>query len=281
MSRPVPDDFAQQVALLKVKVALTKHYRVGSNRLYRWLAEAGLSLKGGDKPRPNRRPVPADFAKQVKRLKYKKLIAQHYNVGFKALYRWLSESGISLTDGRKSPFLKAPPADFMQIAPTMSREKLCAHYDCGDKVLRRWIAETGVAFTSGARPRLHLPPGFALAAPSMTHGELMAHYGVSKGIITRWCEETGTKPFRHRAEPKQKRVISMAPSRGQGVQFTITKTYGEHDLAADVLRRHFAVHRCDERGRYEERGKFWRVGTVVCTPDELLERADRARERAA
>ncbi len=55
-----------------------------------------------------------------------------------------------------------------------------------------------------------------------------------------------------------------------------------YDEAAGVIQRErFAVYRCEDNGKANPNGKFWRVGNVVLTPDELLERAERYRRRAA
>jgi hypothetical protein len=41
------------------------------------------------------------------------------------------------------------------------------------------------------------------------------------------------------------------------------------------LRRICAVYRCTETGRADPKGKFWRFGNAVLTPDELIARAER------
>lgn len=231
-----------------------------------------------------RKPAPADLAEMVAKLSGKKALMIHYSVGQKALYRWVNEAGLSLNDGRANPKThRYVPTDFAKLAPTMSREALRNHYRCGDTVLRRWIAETGVEPFFGTKPRCELPDGFAMTAPTMAHYELMAHYGVSKGVISRWLDETGTKPLRRAPVIKPKPFhVSTRTDGGRGSNFVFTKTWTEYDLAADELRRNgWPVYHCDERGRANEKGKFWRAGNVVCTPDELLTRAERYRKKAA
>lgn len=54
------------------------------------------------------------------------------------------------------------------------------------------------------------------------------------------------------------------------------------DEAADALRRErFVVFRCDDRGRADQKGEFWRLGNTLLTPDELLQRAEKYRRKVA
>ena len=54
------------------------------------------------------------------------------------------------------------------------------------------------------------------------------------------------------------------------------------DDAADVLRaERWAVYRCDEKGKADLKGRYWRAGNVILSPDDLLAKADRYRRRAA
>lgn len=231
-----------------------------------------------------KKPAPADLAEMVAKLSGKKALLAHYNVGQKALYRWVSEAGLTLNDGRSAPRdVKHAPQDFTAMAPAMSKEQLRDHYGIGCKVLKRWIAETGAKPRIGPQVRRVLPEGFARVAPTLTFTELQAHYSVSKGVVSRWLQETGTSPLRTIAAPaKQAGKGNIRPSRGNGrsnlVQF---RAPSDHDFAADELRRFCPVSRCDERGVYAQGGNFWRVGNVICTPDELLARAERVRRKAA
>lgn len=51
--------------------------------------------------------------------------------------------------------------------------------------------------------------------------------------------------------------------------------------AADFLRKFGPVYRCDVRGRPLADGFFWRRGSAVLSDDELIERADWMRSKAA
>lgn len=233
-------------------------------------------------------PAPADLAEMVAKLSVKKALMRHYNVTQKVIYRWASEAGLTLNDGRSAPRdCRQAPDDFAARAPTMSKEALRAHYRVGPRVLERWFAEKGVQPSSATKPRRVLPQGFAKIAPTMVFQDLMAHYSVSKVVISRWLEETGTRPLQlvRTALPKRRPVrghMNLTPTGGRGVNFAHVRQSSIHEDAADDLRRdRWAVHRCDERGRYEQAGNFWRVGNVVCTPDDLLERAERVRRKAA
>lgn len=237
-----------------------------------------------------KKPMPADFAEMVAKLSGKKALMNHYSVGQKALYRWVSEAGLSLNDGRSAPKDgRSVPQDFAAIAPAMSKEQLRAHYIVGGPVLQRWITETGVEPRVGPQVRRVLPDGFALTAPSMGFGDLMAHYGASKGVIRRWLEETETSPLnisyearRMREAMKKRSTGNVRPSRGNGGSNVVQLRNGSiYTQAADELRRFCPVTRRDENGVYDENGTHWLVGNVFCDGDELLARAERCKRRAA
>lgn len=235
------------------------------------------------KTRPPR-PVPADFAEVAARLGQPSLIRAHYKCGPSAFYRWLDETGVKVAC--RNTYRHAPK-DFALIAARMTGKELRAHYGINQAMMTRWIKETGIKpFRLPPINRLPVPDDFAAIAPTMHKGALLRHYGVAQHeTIDRWIRESGVKPaaFVPVYAPKQPGKGNLRPSRGNGKSNVATlRVKSLYDEAADELRRNrWQVNRCDEKGVYAEGGRFWRVGTVICTPDELLARAERAARKAA
>lgn len=179
--------------------------------------------------------------------------------------------------------MRPMPYDFHEMSKRLvTRENLMNHYQCGWNAVRRWLAELGepIRPSKNGKP---IPANWEKIAPTMHKAALQDYYNVHPSVINRWIALTGVEVG---APPKpkvpQRNHFSLAPTGGRGLQYIPTRTYGIHDMAADEIRRQrFAVHRCDERGRYQEDGPMWRVGIMVLTPDELLERAERYRAKVA
>lgn len=227
----------------------------------------------------NRRPMPADFAEVAALLGGTVPLSRHYRCGLAMLYSWAAEAGVTFTN-------RAPiPDDFISWAATMNVRQLAAHYQRTEKTIRKWLAEKDVkaaVVTSGPHPR-PAPDDFAKVAPTMTRTALRRHYSASQDMVKRWLDATGITPARHIHIPPIKRgVVDLRPGGGRGMNYAAIRTTSIFDEAADELRRNrWPVHRCDERGVYDDKGEFWRAGTLRLTPDELLARADRYRAKAA
>lgn len=228
----------------------------------------------------NQRPMPYDFAAKAREFdrSMSKLI-RHYGAGSNAVARWMKEAGIPTLKVVK----RSPPADFAQIAPTMVMSALLVHYRADDATVKRWVSETGIspkARGNGGKRGAPAPEDFAQVAPTMGIVALAEHYGISHKTIKRWINETGiqAKPCNRRPSTnKAKQNVSRILPR-QIVQTRISTIYEE---AADTLRRErFPVNRCDDRGRFDPKGKFWRVGWSILNNDELLQRAARYRKAA-
>lgn len=228
------------------------------------------------------RPTPADFAEQVERLNGYKSLQRHYRCGQPAIERWLKEAGISFRRDSDEP-----PVDLADMAAQMTGKQLMKHYHAGYWRMSRWLAQTGIKTREPLSfNRIPVPADFAEIAPTLTKAELLTRYGITQyKTLNRWIEDSGVQA---KAPPAKVTPIRHTggglklPGYGVGYGVQLTRTTSIHDLAADVLRRErWNVNRCDERGRYAEKGKFWRVGTVVCDGDALLARAERYRRRAA
>ena len=227
----------------------------------------------------NKRDRPADFA-EVSAAMSIRAMRWHYVAGEHTIIRWLGEIGKT----RAGPPRSQPvPADFAELAAKYHAEHLKRHYDVSGNVIERWSRISGIKPVSGVK---RAPPAdFASVAPYMTRSALKEHYRADIRTVTRWCEETGVsarQPVQNIPPPSaRRRSYNPSPSMGRGFHISATRTGTIHDEAAAVIQKYMPAYRCDERGRGNFKGEFWRVGVNICTPDELLERADRYRSRAA
>jgi hypothetical protein len=121
------------------------------------------------------RPVPADFAKWAK-VETNEQLKVRYCTGSGALARWRNETGIH-GKGRKGcrpTNYKPTPADFAELAPTMTRRELMHRFGIGDFVLKRWLHEARTDYRAeevrSARVRA------ARSRPA-------AHYGSHKNYV--------------------------------------------------------------------------------------------------
>lgn len=231
-----------------------------------------------------KRPMPADFAAVAPTMPLMELRAR-YGTGYEQINRWLKEAGI-----RSKPVQRPTrpmPKDFADIAPALTIKQLQKHYAAGHEVIGRWLKEAGVlSFNHVHKPpqphRLPIPEDFAEVAPHMTQVELHRRYGRDYTVIRRWCREAGVEPLPrvYAPPPRRKRMDRKTGLRGSNIQNIRASSI--YDEAASVIQRErFAVYRCNERGAADHTGNHWRVGNVVLTPAELLERAERYTIRAA
>lgn len=163
-----------------------------------------------------------------------------------------------------------------------SSARLQKHYRTNWTTVRRWIEEAGLPLLKSPPPnnaRL-IPEDFAEVCPTLSQAELGRRYKADRGVIVRWCNLLGVQP-KPRGPAKPKPTLARYYRVPGQSNVTALRNYGPHDEAADVLRHHFPVYRCDDRGRQNEKGKFWRVGNAVVDGDELLVRAARYRRVAA
>ncbi len=182
------------------------------------------------------------------------------------------------------------PDDFRELALTMPRYKLALHYVVAQRTIQLWFQKLGIEGKwqniAAEKTRRPAPADLAQVAPTMTRNALCKHYHCSDRVLLRWLSEAGiqcqiyapTPPRRDKAPARPKPVHNTPPR--QRVIATTSKTL--YDCAADTLRRErFHVHRCNERGGFDLKGKFWRCGYSILTNDELLARAAKYEQRAA
>lgn len=128
------------------------------------------------------------------------------------------------------------------------------------------------------RPPAHnakpMPEDFKELAPTMTKSDLQRHYQVKwSGTIDRWLKEAGIAAKRY--VPKRGRIhrMGMVPSRSV---VTLERVQDPDEVAANILRKErFPVNRCNEDGKFNLNGKFWRVGMNVYTKEALIEKAEK------
>lgn len=220
------------------------------------------------------RPKPDDF-EDIFHLYNKEELMAHYSAGRGAVDRWLA--------GRKAKGIQPRrklPADFAQVAPGLSAFAVRQHYNTTDAIVARWYREAGID-----RPIVYsVPPpsDFAEMATKLTKSALRKHYDVGTAKIARWLVDAAVDAKTYTPPPRHQRP--KTPWSGYKLphgHFAAMRTTSIYEDAADVLRRFCPVYRCHENGKADEKGEFWRVGMSVLTPDELLERADKYRKRAA
>lgn len=232
--------------------------------------------------------MPDDFREVAARLKFVKRIAKHYGTGQATAERWVKE--VAIPPSKR--IVHQLPADFSEQAKTMHGFGLSQHYGVAPKVVRRWADEAGVTLLKGRvvpqAKRRECPADFAQMSAVMTYTGLCSHYSTGRSAIDRWVSETGVAPQVFVRKPAAAKPKAGKPARGLfhaiGISSNIAsaKMHTVHDLAADTLRRErFPVYRCDERGRADIAGKFWRVGMTVLDDDALLAKAARYERKAA
>ena len=179
------------------------------------------------------------------------------------------------------------PPEFRSIALTMPRHKLATKYKVAQKTIQLWFEQLGIqgkwqqiAQSPSIRP---MPEDFPKVAPTMTKFALCRHYRCSDRVVLRWLTEAGVQAAVYVPVPPKAKERAPGKIKTQITKSTIaatTKTI--YDCAADTLRRErFTVYRCDNRGRFDLKGDYWRCGFSVMTDDELLERAAKYERRAA
>lgn len=177
--------------------------------------------------------------------------------------------------------LRPVPDDFLEVAPGKPQNWLKQYYRTSLKCVIRWQQETGVMKCTGSlpppKPKREVPDDLAEVARSRYLHEIVKYYRTSEKVLRRWMKETGIKPGKRLSANLLERAGQPWVSK-----LTDMRQKNIYDDAADELRRHrWIVYRCTHKGVYARKGDYWRVGQIVCTPDELLERADRARRKAA
>lgn len=222
------------------------------------------------------RPMPDDFPQYAATMGVTKLRA-HYGAGLGAIYRWFEQCGIRVDTGRQRPM----PDDFKSVGHTMTIGAAASRYRTGERIIMRWHREAGTMPVSQAAERalraMPIPDDWHHQTSQLTRAELRTLYRVSEWTIDKWLKRTGCKAVPAMTyNPGQPRSNNVTPTRGRAAFAKTERVTGTDDFAADTLRRNrWVVYRCDDRGLANERGKFWRVGNTLATPEQLIARAAR------
>lgn len=224
--------------------------------------------------------MPDDFA-QFAFAESQDQLRKRYSTGSAIITRWRTE----LKPDRVRE--KQAPADFLAKAKTLNRAQLQSLYGVGERMIVKWIKATGASppLRIHTRPSLQrpVPADFVEMAKTMSRKGLTKHYRTSLVAVNRWCAESGSEPVVRPVRQPVPKVSSPRPFKfhSDGHVHRDLRRTSMYDEAADVLRRRFVVFRCGPTGKFLVDGLHWRVGNVICTPDELMQRAAKYRERAA
>jgi len=189
--------------------------------------------------------------------------------------------------GRRNQVKRAMPDSFVSFARGKNCYQLVQHYRTSEKVVRRWADEVGISLSNG-RNGHPVPDKWEELAAVNTIVDLQRMFNVDRKVIKRWMVETEIEPvpFNRKGiipvnrKPKSERAFKVMGSPHKAIINTRPRSIW--DDAADVLRaERWAVYRCDEKGRADMKGRYWRAGMVILTPDDLLARAEKYRRRAA
>lgn len=102
------------------------------------------------------RPIPADFESNRDRMTRRALEA-HYSSSSRTVGRWIKELGLAAKINLPPPKPRLTlPADFAELAPSMSKKSLGEYFNASQRVIERWLCEAGVS----AKPR---PPWSKMA----------------------------------------------------------------------------------------------------------------------
>ena len=173
------------------------------------------------------------------------------------------------------------PDDFLTFAPGVQQYILMKHYKASYRTVAHWQKITGVPKCPPPPPpparRRPIPDGFAEKVRSSYFNDLVKYYKASGDTVRRWLAEVGMEPGR---KPGNRGLDRAGRPYVAKVCGFVTKSI--YDEAADVLRRErWIVYRCTHKGICMKSGNHWRVGNLVVTPEELLERAERVRRKSA
>lgn len=186
-----------------------------------------------------------------------------------------------MTQNYKQRAVRPVPEDFLTFAPLKPQRLLMKHYKASYGTVARWQKETGVPLCPSPPPppakRRPIPDCFADRVRNSYVHDLARYYKASDETVNRWLRETGLKA----GKTVRTRGLDKA-GRPYVAKVSGFNSKSIYDEAADVLRRErWIVYRCTHKGIYLKSGNHWRIGNLVITGEELLERAERIRNKAA
>jgi hypothetical protein len=167
-----------------------------------------------------------------------------------------------------------PPASIANDWAIMSFRELRKKYKVGGNVLYRWKKELNIPsrkFIPKPPMKRGVPNDFLDTAPNMGIQSLAMLYSAGTLTIRRWLRETKA------ARPSPLHAMRFSKARDTTSQ---SKVDLDHERAANYMRRHMAVSPCDENGTYKENGAFYRAGSRVVSQKEMIELAERYKNKS-
>lgn len=129
-----------------------------------------------------------------------------------------------------------------------------------------------------------MPDDFEAVA-AMPVYKLMRMFRARRETIQRWIRACGIEPIAYAPPPGQRKLRASRTGGGMranlkavgAINLATVRNWSDADDAAAKLRKFGPVHRCDEQGRFDIAGHFWRAGWAILTDAEIIERANRRR----
>lgn len=177
---------------------------------------------------------------------------------------WQSRSGVPAGN-------MPPPADFDELFhnnSVMALRQICGR---SGVTIARWIRERGLSRPAGWRQPLEQAPSYFADAVKRgsTIAQLKEMTGKGGAVVRRWRTEALADMV---VKPQPRKL----PALGHSVTRLTTPSRGYGEEAATFMQRDgWIVYRCTTEGRQSIGGKFWRLGRLVVTDAELVERAER------
>ena len=148
MNKPqsMPENFAE-IARGRSGNSLRAEFKIGSETCRAWLIAVGLECQTRPLRTAGLRVVPDGFV-DVAEVMTDNALGRRFKASNPTITRWRRETGLMQRGAPRHPkSRRACPADFEDLAPTMTVTRLAEHYKTSTDLIRRWSAETG------ARPR--------------------------------------------------------------------------------------------------------------------------------
>lgn len=162
-----------------------------------------------------------------------------------------------MTDRRRARL----PVGFEADALILSERELCAKYGLCRKTCARYRQWCG--YLPRRKPTT-LPDDFREVSRGKTITEIARHYGTDTKAVRRWYAKAGIKQF-------YRGGYNIAPA-----PLLTKRDDSPAGRAVDeCLRRLAPTYRCDDTGRANPKGTYWRHGRVVLSDAEVISRAER------
>ncbi len=215
-----------------------------------------------------KRQAPPDYVENAAVMTMAQL-SFHYSASDEIIRRWNKEHGIVPKRTRRPDM----PEDFPENAHLTNRELVELYPGTGTHHYHQWRKALGKQ-KGPKKPEEYIPKDFTAKIGAMLRSEAAQHFGVSNTTIKSWCDKTGVH---HKVyDERHKRVALRIKKAKERQERMRPNPHDIYSVAANILRRErFIVSPCNKDGNYHQCGNYWRVGNIMVTSEELLERAKR------